>query len=745
MTLRGLMLATTFIVMPVMAHAEPISAFFVALAGGSATTAAVAAAIGGATAFAYTAGTFFATTLGSLLLSVGLNLAEAALNRKARATATIADAQVNFRNETAVRMQLGGTVAVGGSLGTFAEHSDVDGSFWYIVVHGDSELTGTPSYILDGIPVTLAAEGSGFTAGDVISDQFCLTPSGAAYNGIGARIPVFRLYTVTPASEIVFGTLPAAFVAAFPTLPSDFRLTGVCFTLVRVAALDPTRRANAMHWRGAFGLGEPSVVMVGNFSRMYDPRNPAHVFGDGRTYTPSNGNTAIVWAWWRTTVYGRNRPITEVSWAQVAAMANICDQTVLNRAGVPVPRYRAGVAFQDSRQRIECEAEILATADAYVAYDDTGLAYPVVGYYSTPTLQFTAARDIQTAQTQITDDGETAVDGVVVYYTDPTNGYTRQPCAPWQNPAWYDGISVPNYAQFDCLACQNHNQAVRLAKAVGTRIAATRKAVLGTTIKGILARGVRAIDLQYDATFTGPHEIVTPVEQDASGIAVAFAVVPLASDRWDLNAGEEGIPPSQPPALALTDPLADPTGVVLTTVGSQIRATFNAPARADLVFWFRYFGAPFTGPYQYFTGDMTALAGHSGPLINGASYLVSWQARSNAGKESPWTAATAIIVVSNTTAPASLAAVKESAGSGSATLTFTTANDQNQYAVAVYRGATNVFAAATLVTTVYAGPNFSGFATETGIAAGTWFLWGVPQNNSAVSGTASGPFNVTVT
>jgi hypothetical protein len=295
----------------------------------------------------------------------------------------------------------------------------------------------------------------------------------------------------------------------------------------------------------------------------------------------------------------------------------------------------------------------MEAADAIGCYDDAGLWYPKVGYYVAPTLTFSAARDIISAQTQITDDGETSVDGVVVYYIDPTLNYTRQPCAPWQNPAWFDAGAVPNYHTEEILTCQNHNQAVRLAKAIGTRIAATQRASLATTIKGVLAANERAIELDYDAQFTGPHEIITPVEQDASGVACSFAVVPLATDKWTLGPGEEGEPPVATPALGLTP------------------------------------------------NDLNV--------------------------------------------PGDLVSASAAGGVGEATVYFITANDANQYAVTIWRGATNVFSAATLVHTVYALANVNSYATETGLAAGTWYYFAVPQNRAANAGTVSGPFTVTVT
>ncbi|MTV64407.1 hypothetical protein, partial [Streptococcus pneumoniae] len=62
-------------------------------------------------------------------------------------------------------------------------------------------------------------------------------------------------------------------------------------------------------------------------------------------------------------------------------------------------------------------------------------------------------------------------------------------------------------------------------------------------MRGILAAGQRTIQLDYDANFNGVYEIVSPVEDDQSGAAFSFAVVPMQADRYDLAPGDEGEPP----------------------------------------------------------------------------------------------------------------------------------------------------------------------------------------------------------
>lgn len=834
----------TALLMPVAAHADPVTAFFVGIAGVGGTTAAVAAALA-PTAFAI--GAFFTSTLGTIILNVGLS---ALLTSKARAP-SIADARVNTRLSDAPRWQLGGTVATGGEVGIFAEYDD-DGNFWFAVCHGDAELIGNAKYILDGIEVEISRVGevtelpavtkvfstnialSGETGGtlesrvlvrgqtnpvengiyitsdddwtrasdmadgasvgvievvgppefltprswrsiapcvvgtdpnswivasdiedgDVITEEFCLNKDNNQYGGDGSepRKPNFRIFTVTPSVGSIYGALPAQFTAAFPDLPSDFYLAGVCYSIIRCRSVALQDYSKAMRWRGALGLGEPAVSIVGNFNRMYDPRNVAHDINDPDTWTASDGNPAIIWAWWRTNAIGRARPMSEIAWDLVAAQADICDQTVLDRTGTAIPRYRCGVAFPDNKPRHECEADILLTCDGFVAYDDEGRAWPRVGIYEAPTLSFTAARDILSAQTQIIDDGETAVDGVIVNYIEPTLGYTKQPAAPWKNPIYYDGTSEPNYLSVDVLGCYNHNQAVRIGKAIGLRSASVKRAALQTTIKGVLAKGVRTIDLDYDANFSGDFEIVTPVQEGAGGVDASFAVVPMQTDRYDLAEGEEGAPPSLSPSLNIDNDVGAATGVlvvaesVLTSgggAGVRLRATFDAPARVDRFYRFRY---AVTGSevYEYFTVNMDDLFAYSAVVDDGQDYDVQWQTATAGGRATDWSAILTVTATANPTPPAALVSASATGGIGEVVTDFTTANDTNQFAVQIYAGTTTVLGDALLVATVIAGANVTQDVTYSGLTAGTYYLWAIPLNGSGIAGTTTGPMSATV-
>lgn len=752
MNLKAALLCSA-VLLPSQSHSAVFTALYLGFTGATGIAAATAA-IAFPTAFAVSS--FLGTTvLGGILLNVGVSAAISALTRSS--APKIDAGQANIRLENSARWTAVGRANLGGHAGIFIEYDD-DGNLWYIVAHGDMEALGEPSYILDGIEVQLSDGTDGHTAGDVLTDAFCLTPDGTQYEGEGDRSPVWRLYTVTPSPSAIWGAKPTEFTDAFAgVLPDDFYGIGVTYTIIRGRALKNKSRPAAYRWRGALGTGEPAVSLVSDFTRVYDPRDPSQEIGSRSTWKSSNANSALIWAWWRSSEKGRNKGVESIDWDALKVAADKCDATVLNRNGDAVPTYAGGFAFPENKTRWECEQEILATMDAYVSYNDAGQAFLEVGEYSLPEIEF-AGRDIFTAQTQGLDDGEAPLDGVVGEYISPDHGWTTQRCAPWINPEYYSGTTAPNYDVISVLGCQDHNQMVRLCKAHGRRTQAVRKGAFGTTIKGILAKQSRGVIMAYDSDFTGPHQIVSNPEEDKGGALVRFAVVPMAADDWTLNDGEEGAPPQIPDPLTIdttlevADSVSIGAAVVAGAGGASVRleATFSAPQRIDRMFRFRYRAAA-GGSYEYFVTDMDELRAYSAIVADGVEFIVSWQTFTAGGRATIWSderdtpESATVTAAANTTPPNDLVSFKATGGAGEADLAFATGNDGNVAKVRIYQGTTSVFASAAIVDTAVVVANASYSSTILTLAADTYYFWALPLNQSNLEGPISGPKTATVT
>ena len=628
----------------------------------------------------YAFGAFLTSGLGSLLLSAGSIALQYALNRPRQQT--MEAARINTRIENGTRWLHAGKVRAGGQA-VFGEF-DGNGNFWYLLIHGDSELLTNHGYILDEIPVVL--DGSN----RVTTKEFTRT------NTEGGA-PWITIWTTTFSPTDPVPPPIAAFKAAFPEWTDDHKLAGTTYSVIKCDAMKAEDRYKAYRWRGPFGIGEPSVSLIGTFSRVYDPREESHDIDDPSTWTGTR-NAALIWAWFRTHPRGRNKPMSSIAWDRVAANADVCDQTVIDKDLNEVPRYACGISIPDNKERNAAEGEILLSADASILFDETGKAWAEVGHWYEPTLTLSKARDIYAMAKREAQDGEMQTDGVVVTYIEPAFGYIRQDAAAWKNPDFYEDGRTPNYLKVEILACQDHNQAVRLAKAIGKRSQAPHRLAPTAGLRGLRAARERIVDLQYQPRYVGAYEVATPVEEDEAGLTCGFGLVPVDADRWDLLPGEEGDRPVSTGQIDYDETLPYASGVTVAAApvpgsnGAVVRleAVFSAPSRADYRFEWQYRKQGDT-VYRPMLTLMDSLLSYSDTVEDGGTYemqtrTVTLSGRANDWKTPPYT----LTAVADLTAPSALAAFAVTGGPGpflgNVPLSFTTvAGDTHLSRIALYR------------------------------------------------------------
>src|SRR5690606_34518718 len=209
----------------------------------------------------------------------------------------------------------------------------------------------------------------------------------------------------------------------------------------------------------------------------------------------------------------------------------------------------------------------------------------------------------------------------------------------WVNPLYYKEGTTPRYLKIDVLACQNHNQAMRLAKAIGLRSQSAHRLAPTVGLRGLRARQERIIDLQYDAKFSGDYEIATPVEVDETGAFVGFGCVPVDENRWTLLPGEELSKPAPiVDAGSSGDPVL-PTGVSVYAApvpgsgGSAVRieATFDPSPRPDhrYEFYVQFEGETNWRPMVVRMEDEIA---YSDTVPSGQTHKVRWRTVTTGGK-----------------------------------------------------------------------------------------------------------------
>lgn len=622
----------------------------------------------------------------------------------------------------------------GGAL--FAEF-DTQGRFWYLIVNSDEILHAPYSYYLDDAPVTL--DGSRY----VLQKDFRLKtnkdkdPADADGQGKG----YVRIWTTTYSEADPTPPRIAELDATFPQWTVDHRLVGTTFTVVCMDALAIEHRQKIYRWRGPFGLGEPAVSVIGEWANVYDPRDPSQVLGDRSTYKPSR-NAELIWAWFRTHPFGRGKTEDEINWQRVGEQATLCDETV---SGIESDqrRYEASVSIVDSKRRVDAEQEILRACDGQIVFDEDGRSWVRVGHWYEPTLSFSRNRDIMAMASIEAQDGETPTQGVIVKYTEPAANYTVQPSAAWINPLYYDPLTTPKFLTIEIQACQNHNQAMRLAKGMGMRLQPRHKIGPTVNLRGLQARHERIISAAYDATFNGAYEIATPVELDTSGIFTGFGAVPVSPSRWTLLPGEE-----QPkPVVDGTDETVTYpaiTGENVTLSDGAIRIDFPALPRADATYTAEYIlTSDITGdendPWMPMSINQTTAT--SGLLLDGKEYTVRYRYVTTAGRGPAFeygvqSTVAVLLPATNVTAQG---------GSGQATVTWKNPNDLRFFSSDVYRGTTTVFANATKIVTGFGGGVGQVQSITDTVSSGVKRYWVVATDGNGLQSTPTGPVSATVT
>ena len=604
---------------PTILHADPVSAFITALTAGAGVSAAAAAftAAGGWAAI----GAFLSTPFGSLVLGIGIQLVTSLFVKKPEAPSVEA-AKINVRVAEPERWLAAGRNRQGGGV-IFGEF-DSDGNFWYIIVHSDTILNSTVALYFDDEVITL--DENGF----VENDNFLLDGS-----------KKFQIFTTTYTAANPTPSAISELENAFPGVwTSDHKLVGTTYSAIKISPIAPEDRYKVFRWRGPLGVGEPSFSIVGNWTESYDPRENGHMLNDKTTHEFTR-NPVLLWAWFRTHRYGRNKSINSVNWDKVEEQANICDLNVTDVSGNVAPRWVCDISIPETLSRSDAEQQILMSCDAQIVFDDDGKCWPRVGYHYTPSVNLYRNRDIVAMESVEAQNGESLTQGVIVRYIDPDANYTTQPCAPYTNPFHYVEGETPKYLVVDALSIQNHRQAMMLAKAISHRSQPEHKLLPTTGLRGLRARQERIVNLQYDNDFSGDYEIVTPTEVDDVGVFVGFGCVPVDQNRWTLLAGEEKPKPSSADSQSdISLPL--PTGVVLEFVNSQIKISHNASSRADVYYEFQYQLKTGEEPVETDWLQMSinsagnfAYVGVSRP---NSDYYVRWRTCSAGGQHSDWVA-----------------------------------------------------------------------------------------------------------
>jgi hypothetical protein len=255
---------------------------------------------------------FLASVIGSIVVAVGIFAIQSILGPGSGKGSEQEGAKINVRLAEPLRWHAAGRMRQGGGV-LFAEYDD-SGNFWYLIVHADTILTDemTLQYYLDDVAITVDGSGLVQTKDFRLKDNKEKDP--AETDGEGDDY--VQIWTTTHSETDPSPPGIAAFKSANPQWTDDHVLAGTTYSVIKMFSIETEHRYKIFRWRGPIGLGEPSLSVVGIWANMYDPRDETQTLGDRSTYKPSR-NAALVWAWFRTHRYGRNKSESSINWDKV--------------------------------------------------------------------------------------------------------------------------------------------------------------------------------------------------------------------------------------------------------------------------------------------------------------------------------------------------------------------------------------------------------------------------------------------
>lgn len=711
--LVAIFLGTTALttVNPTPARAEPISAAIAAV-----TT--FFTSVGAAAGLGAVAAATFGTIATNLVIGIGLSVISSLLMPKPELPKPSAR-MVNYAQPIAYQERVYGRVRKGGPFGFTGFKNKRRHYTTIIAAHS---TLGPVEHWLDERKVEVSLDTSGplHSIGNVTTDP------------PGPRVSI-RPYTGQPGQAA-----DPFLVDQFPEWTAAHDMAGLSY-----AALKAKRRTGE-GFSETYPTGrEPAYNPVWDgHDRIYDPRTGTYGF---------TRNAALILAHELTEYLGR-----EVDWGEVAAEADICDEVVTNGDGETQPRWRIDGTISDDLEFEDIRAQMMAACDGWLYERADGKVGFRVGRWIEPTITLTERDFLALEISEGQDMG--APNEFIVQYPEPQNDWREAPSGAWVHDP--DGRRVRD--EIAAYMISSHNQAVRIAK----RMARTKRAqyqisgslgLIGYELVG--HRFVRIEHSELGLSFTAEVGKLT-----LNGDRMSFGLEAQSADAEDFAFDAATEEPDRPVYKNATseDVIDIPTGLLGSasqSTGGSANIEWEWPAQDDTYSQqLRYRPATAT-EWQVINVPRGQTGIITTGLIDGATYEAQIRnfsgvsfSSGNSPKASAWAPdpPVSIVAVANQYPPGALISFStaSSAGTGEVVVSFEAPNDENYYALRIYRApAGTAFADAALVRTEYGIPSNSDSWTDTGLSVGDYDYWGEPINSSGITDTSvrSGPSTVTVT
>ena len=671
-----------------------------------------------------------ASGIAASLISIGVSLGFNALLKSVFGgnRPKPSDGQITVRGSIESRTRNYGIVHTGG-LESFKESSE--GTLGIVVTLGTGEETEILEHRINDKAVTV--DGSG-------------TVTDASYHG------AVHIYT-RPGSDTQ--TAISQVTSVFPQWTSNHRQRGCA-----IAALicDPVKQEL---FSEVYGGREPVYSQIRKAVKVYDPRKDSTFPGGSGSQRLNNRST---WAWsdnaelviadYLAHEDGYGLGYSAINWTTVAAQATIADQTVSTASGATIARWRLWASIKlagDERRQVL--TDMLKACDGFVWQGPDYKINILIGAYEAPTVTLTDSHIIA-MKARRGPTAEERTSALKMVYTEVSIGYREQESALVSVPGIdQDPNTDPQPVQL--YYAPHHNQATRIGKLLAARRGNRWHLDMVTNLYGLNLLGERFVrvtsaEAAIDAVFAIESGVKIARGKDRLNISVGL--IEVKPEDWSFNAAtEEGTPPTGT-SSAGTITLAAPTGLTLSAaqIGGAagtsvaIKATWDAGGRSGLRYEVRYRPTA-GGDWLLMNVEPEDRTGWSGPVSSGVQYDVQVRALTIGRFASAWSSVVQITPVASLTlsAPSALTAT---GGARSVAASFRMPSEPSLAFARLYRTATSSFTSPTQVgSDIVGGLGQVMSATDTGLAAGTYFYWVRAFNGSGGQSALTGPISATVT
>jgi len=684
-----------------------------------------------------------ATAVLSLALSVGLNALMNAVFGKG-GTGKPSDGQKQVRVAVGSRVRHYGIVRVGGQL-TFYESRN--GNIYILTTTGHGRINAIIEYLINGKVVTV--DGSG-------------TVTSISYSSGGTHYPVKIHHRLGDPDQTAYSELSAI----FSEWTSDHRQRGCSSILVIGEAVKSDFFSDVYD-----GGREPEGTITAETSLVYDPRlddtaiigrdgDGAPIYGTGahRLADPStwafSENWALNFADYLAHVDGYGLGADMINWENIAAEAEICDQTVSTVDARTIARWRVAGSYRlAENERKAVVGEFLKAGDGFMWQDADGLANIRCGRWITPTVHIDEKHIIGcTASFGVS--APDRANEVRVVYMEPRLGYVETEAAPLRNEASIIALGRSEVKRFDAYFCPDHNQAQRIGKRLLNRLSDRWTVTLTTNLAGLNAVGERFITITINelAIVALAFEI-TSIKIDPEGCTVELGLTQVEETDFTFDPEtEEGDPPADAPDTTIPIVIEEMAGLTLDavqitlggSVGVGIQAIWDEPSRVGLVAQLQYQATGGTEWLEMTVSQDDRIA-KSGLVSTGVEYGVRGRLLTIAGRASAWSATSTITPVADELSVSVPTEFTATGGVGNATIDWRNPNESSFDHVEIYESATNVFGTATQLGADQFGALGELMESIETLAAGTHYIWLVAYTSGGGNSGPTASQTVTVT